>query len=275
VPGTLYIVATPIGNLEDLTFRALRVLKEADIIACEDTRHSAKLLGHYGISKKLISYWGEKEKAKSEEVMALLREGLSVALISDAGTPGISDPGAVLIRKAIEGGMDVVPIPGPSALIAALSISGLPTEKFTFFGFLPAKKTQRQKALSEVSLEPGTLVFYEAPHRIMDTLTDIEEIFGERKAAVIREITKLYEEAVRGNIGEVIETLEGKTSLGEYVIIVEGKNKEERSFDEALLEIKTLIKKGMGRKEAVKRVAGQYGLSKKELYEKSLVEEKS
>lgn len=269
--GTLYIVSTPIGNLEDITLRALRILKEVDVIAAEDTRHSLKLLNHYGISKPLISYWGEREKAKSEEVLERLRSGQSVALISDAGTPGISDPGAVLIKMTLEKGFSVISIPGPSALIAALSISGLTTREFTFIGFLPPKKSQRQKVLRDLSLEPRTLVFYEAPHRILETLTDIEEIFSERRAAVLKEITKIHEELLRGSISEILSKLEKTTIAGEYVIVVEGKAEEKRlTTDDALLEISSLMKKGLGRKEAVKKVAEAYGLSKKELYDKSL-----
>lgn len=268
--GTLYIVSTPIGNLEDITLRALRVLKEVDVIAAEDTRRSSKLLNHYGISKTLISYWGEKEKVRSEEVLERLRSGQSVALISDAGTPGISDPGSVLIEKAIENGVSVISIPGPSALTAAISICGLPIKEFTFIGFLPPKMTQRQKMLSSLEIEKRTLIFYEAPHRIFETLDDMHEIFGERKAALVKEITKLHEETLRGNLAEIIAMLEDKTIAGEYVIIIEGKKKEDVSFEDALNEVRALMKKGMGRKEAVKNVSGQYGISKNELYEQSL-----
>ena len=268
--GTLYIVATPIGNLEDITRRALRVLKEADVIAAEDTRHSLKLLSHYGISRPMISYWGEREKAKSEEVLTHLRDGRSVALISDSGTPGISDPGAVVIKKAIEEGFPVLPVPGPSAVIAALSVSGLPTGEFTFIGFLPPKPGQRQKALKELSLEGRTLVFYEAPHRLMETMNDIEEMFGDRPACVIKEITKLHEEALRGTVLGIISGLEGSTIAGEYVIIIGGRKKEAVSFEEAIEEVKLLIKRGKGRKEAVKMVAEQYGIGKSELYDLSL-----
>lgn len=268
--GTLYIVSTPIGNLEDITLRALRILKDVDVIAAEDTRHSIKLLNHYGISKPLISYWGEKEKVKAEEVLERLHSGQSVALISDAGTPGISDPGYVLIEKAIGNGINVVPIPGPSALTAAISISGIPMKEFTFVGFLPPKMVQRQKILRSLGMEKRTLVFYEAPHRIIETLEDMHVIFGERKAVVVREITKLHEEALRGNIGEVINMLNDKTIAGEFVIIVEGKKKEDVSFEDALNEVRLLMKKGTGRKEAVKIISGQYGLSKNELYERSL-----
>jgi 16S rRNA (cytidine1402-2'-O)-methyltransferase len=271
VKGTLYIVSTPIGNLEDITLRALKVLKEVDVIAAEDTRHSRKLLSHYGISKPLISYWGQKEKVKSTEILERLHSGQSVALISDAGTPGISDPGAVLIKRALEEGLSVVSVPGASALIAALSISGLSTEEFTFIGFLPAKKTQRQKVLKELSLESRTLVFYEAPHRILETLSDMMEIFGERRAAVVKEVSKIHEEVLRGNLYEILDRLEEYTIAGEYVIVVEGRAEEKRlTTDDALSEVSALMKKGLGRKEAVKKIAETYGLSKKELYDKSL-----
>lgn len=268
--GILYIVSTPIGNLEDMTFRAIRIMKEVDFIAAEDTRHSIKLLNHYGIAKPLISYWSEKEKVRTEEIIQKLKSGLSAALISDAGTPGISDPGAVLIKRAIDENINVIPVPGPSAAIAALSVSGLSTEEFTFIGFLPSKTTQRQKRLKELALEPRTLIFYEAPHRILNALLDMKEIFGERNAAVVKEVTKLHEEILRGTISEILDILENRTIAGEYVVIVEGMKKEKASLDEALSEIRFLMKKGKGRKEAVKSVAEEYGLSKKELYDKSL-----
>lgn len=270
--GKLYIVATPIGNLEDITARAIRILREVDLIAAEDTRHSIKLLNHFGISKPLISYWSEKEKVKTEAIMEKLNSGLSVALISDAGTPGISDPGAVLIKTAIENAIKVIPVPGPSAIIAALCASGLSTEEFTFIGFLPPKHIQRQKKLNDLILEPRTIIFYEAPHRVYDMLFDIKQMFGDRKAALAKEISKLHEEILRGRISEIINMLKTKKIAGEYVIIVEGHKKEALSISdsEALDEIKLMIKKGLGRKEAVKKVAEQYGLSKKSLYNKSL-----
>jgi 16S rRNA (cytidine1402-2'-O)-methyltransferase len=268
--GTLYIVSTPIGNLEDITLRALRILKEVDVIAAEDTRHSSKLLNHYGISKPLLSYWGEKEKVKAEEVLAKLREGQTVALISDAGTPGISDPGGVLIERAVAEGIPVVSVPGPSALVAAISLSGLPIKEFTFVGFLPPRKSQRRKMLEELGMERRTLVFYEAPHRIIETLEDMSEMWGDRKAAVVREITKIHEEILRGSAADIFREIQGRTIAGEYVIIVEGRRNAEVSFDDALTEVKALMKKGKGRKEAVKMVSGQYGLSKNELYDRSL-----
>lgn len=268
--GILYIVATPIGNLEDITLRALRVLKEVDIIAAEDTRRSSKLLAHYGISKPLTSYWGEKEKVKSEEVLRKLRDGLSVALISDAGTPGISDPGSVLIEKAISEGIAVVAVPGPSAVIAAVSLSGLMIKEFTFLGFLPTKKNERRKRLSELSMERRALVFYEAPHRILETLEDIAEIFGDRKSALVKEITKIHEEVLRGSPAEIRDALQDRTVAGEHVIVIEGKKKGEVPLEDALKEVKALMKRGLGRKEAVRMISEQYGLSKRELYERSL-----
>ena len=271
--GTLYIVSTPIGNLEDITLRALRVLKEVDIIAAEDTRRSLKLLNHYGISKPLMSFWREREDIRSTQVIERLYSGQSVALISDAGTPGISDPGALLIRKAVAENIQVVSIPGPSALIAALSLSGLPTEEFTFIGFLPSRKNQRQKVLKDLCLEPRTLILFEAPHRIIHTLKDVEEIFAERKAAVIKEITKIHEAVLRGTISEIRSKLEKTKIAGEYVIILEGKSEGKKIItNDILSEINSLMKKGLKRKEAVKKIADAYKVSKKELYDKSLTE---
>ena len=269
--GTLYIVSTPLGNLEDVTLRALRILKEVDLIAAEDTRHSLKFLNHFGIKKPLISYWGEKEKLKAAETLRRLKDGESVALISDAGTPGISDPGTLLIQRAIEEDVPVVPVPGPSAVIAALSLSGFRTEEFTFCGFLPARQTQRKNVLSRISLEERTLVFYEAPHRILEALDDFAEIMGERNVVVIKELTKFYEEVLRGTVNAVRERLEQSTIAGEYVIVLQGRPETETlNMDDALAEVRELMRKGLGRKDAAKRVAGAYGMSRKELYDRSL-----
>lgn len=268
--GTLYVVSTPIGNLEDITIRALKTLKEVDFIAVEDTRHSIKLLNHYNISKPLISYWSEKEKTQAEKIIEKLKGGQSGALISDAGTPGISDPGAVLIKRVIDEGISLTPIPGASALIAALSVSGLPVKEFVFLGFLPSKSSERQKKLLELALEPKTMIFYEAPHRIIETISDILMILGNRKAAIAREITKLHEEILRGSLSDLLEALKNRNIAGEFVIVLNGREGRDISFDEALQEIRLMMKKGLGRKEAVKIIAGQYGLSKKELYDKSL-----
>lgn len=268
--GRLYIVSTPIGNLEDITLRALETLKKVDYIACEDTEHSLKLLNHYGIKKSLISYWSEREKVRAEDIILKIKAGHNVALITDSGTPGISDPGAVVISRAIEEDIEIVPVPGPTALITALSISGLGTEEFVFIGFLPVKQTQRRKKLLELSSEKRTLVFYEAPHRILQTLNDMVDVFGDRRACVARELTKIYEEILRGTLEEILGKLEESKIAGEYVIVVEGCEEKEGSFQEALKEVRDLMKKGKGRKEAVKIISELYNLSKKDLYEKSL-----
>jgi len=268
--GILYVIATPIGNLEDISARALRILKEVDLIAAEDTRHSLRLLSHFGISKPLISYWSEREKIKAEEIIERLKSGADIALISDAGTPGISDPGAVLIRRAIEEGIGIIPVPGASALIAALCVSGLDTETFTFAGFLPSKAGQRQKRLAELAHATETMIFYEAPHRILESLKDMLDIFGDRRAAVAKEISKMHEYIVRDHLSQIIISLQNSVIAGEYVVMIEGFSKEGSSFEEALEEVQSLLKKGLGRKEAVKIVAESYNISKKELYDKSL-----
>jgi len=268
--GRLYIVSTPIGNLDDITFRAIETLKKVDYIACEDTEHSLKLLNHYGIKKPLISYWSQKEKVRAEELIQKIKAGHSVAVITDAGTPGISDPGAIVIKKAIQENIDIIPVPGPSALIAALSVSGLPSDEFTFVGFLPVKQSQRKRKLLELSSEKRTIIFYEAPHRILQTLYDMLEVLGDRYITVARELTKIYEEVLRGKLSEVIEKLEQSKIAGEYVIVVEGASETPKVLDEALQEVRELMRKGKGRKEAVKIVSELYNLSKKELYEKSL-----
>jgi len=247
-----YIVSTPIGNLDDITLRALETLKKVDFIACEDTEHSLKLLNYYGIKKTLISYWSEKEKVRAEEIINKIKSGHSVALITDAGTPGISDPGAVIIQRAIEENIEIIPVPGPTALITALSISGLPSEEFTFIGFLPVKQVQRRKKLLELSSEKRTLVFYEAPHRILQSLHDMLEVLDDRRACIARELTKMFEEVLRGRLSELIEKLENSKIAGEYVIVVEGITETPQTVDEALKEVKELMKKGKGRKEAVK-----------------------
>ena len=271
--GILYTVSTPVGNLEDITLRALRILREVDIVAAEDTRHSIKLLNHHGITKSMISYWRGKEQVRSDEIIRRLRAGQTIALISDAGTPGISDPGSVLIKKAIEENIQIVSIPGPSAFVAALSVSGLPTDKFTFIGFLPSRKSQRQKVLRELCLEQRTLIFYEAPHRIVETLFDMSHVFGERRSALVKEITKIHEAVMRGSIVEIISEVQETVIAGEYVILVEGFAGSYKIVTEDVLrELHRLMKKGIGRKEAVKRIAETYGLSKKDLYKKSLNE---
>jgi 16S rRNA (cytidine1402-2'-O)-methyltransferase len=222
--GKLFIVATPIGNLEDITLRALNVLKEVDFIAAEDTRHVRKLLQHYGISKRVLSYYQNRETAKSAELLKLLRSGLSVALVSDAGTPGISDPGFVVIREALAENIETVPIPGASSAIAALSVSGLKTDRFVFEGFLSRKKGKMIKRLQALTEEERTIIIFESPHRIVKTLKEIAEIFQGRKIVIAREITKKFEEFIRGTLPEVLEGLEERHNLkGEFTLILEGK----------------------------------------------------
>jgi 16S rRNA (cytidine1402-2'-O)-methyltransferase len=269
--GTLYIVSTPIGNLEDITLRALRVLKEVDIIAAEDTRHSLKLLTHYGISKPLISYWGEKEKTKSEEIIEKLQNGQSVALISDSGTPGISDPGYLVIKKAIEKDFPVIVIPGPTAFVAALIISGFKSNEFTFFGFLPQGERHRRKLFEELVYDTKTLIFYESPYRLLKTLTEMEKYFQGRKAALIKELTKIHEKVIRGTISEIISIVKKDKIAGEYIIIIEGRtSKDSPPIDDALKEVELLMKKGLSRKDAVAKIAEVYNISRKELYDRSL-----
>ncbi len=271
--GILYIVATPIGNLEDITLRALRILKEVDVIAAEDTRHTRKLLSRYGISKKLVSYWGAREKARSEAVIARLKEGQDVALVTDSGTPGISDPGEVVIREAIAEGLNVIAVPGPSAIIAALSISGITAREFVYPGFLPPKHNMRVKMLEELRLEHRTIVFYEAPHRLLDSLSDIYDVFGDRYCAVCHELTKLNEEVLRGRLSVLIGELQQKVIAGEYVLVLEGKAVEGITVEDAIPEVWGLMKKGLRRKEAARMISQQYGLSQKALYDKSLKQE--
>ena len=269
--GILYIVSTPIGNLEDITLRALRILKEVDIIAAEDTRHSLKLLNHYGIVKPMISYWKAREYVKSDKIIRNLHAGKSVALISDAGTPGIADPGMIVIQKAIREKIQVVSVPGPSACIAALTLSGIKAEEFTFMGFLPAKRTQRQKLLNNLSLEERTLIFYEAPHRILDVLHDMVECFNERRVAVVKEISKMHEHVFRGTLTDVLSEVQQIKINGEYILIVEGRVRQGSvHINDALQEVNLLMQKGINRKDAVKRIASAYRLSKRELYEKSI-----
>ncbi|KWT92930.1 MAG: 16S rRNA (cytidine(1402)-2'-O)-methyltransferase [Nitrospirota bacterium] len=268
--GCLYIVSTPIGNLEDITLRALRILKEADFIAVEDTRHSVKLLNYYEIARPMISYWREKEKVKSKVIIDKLNAGYTVALITDAGTPGISDPGEVLIRDAIDEGIEIFPIPGPTSSIAALSVSGLSTRRFTFIGFLSPKTLQRKKDLQLLRVERHTLVFYESPHRILNFLDDLLEVFGDRKIALCHELTKLHEDTKRGTVSDVIDQLQNSKIAGEYVVIVEGFKETGLSIEDALSEIGQLIEGGMRRKEAVEQIASATGISKKILYKESI-----
>jgi len=270
--GLLYIVASPIGNLEDITLRALRVLKEVDLIAAEDTRHTKKLLAHYGIATPLTSYHQHNEIAKSASLVQRLSSGCRVALISDAGTPIVSDPGFRLVQGAIHAGIPVVPIPGPSALTAVLSASGLPSERFVFEGFLPARKSQRRERLRNLREEPRTLVFYEVPHRVEESLQDLLEVLGEREMVLGREMTKLHEEFIRGSVSELAVQAKTKEWRGEMTLVVSGAAKgkdrdSEREIDRDLRsEIKKLRKEGMRVKEIAEILGERFSLSKREVY---------
>jgi len=222
IKGTLYIVSTPIGNLEDITLRALRTLKEVDLIAAEDTRHTRKLLSHYRIHTPLLSYFTHNKIRRERQFLKQLEEGQSVALVSEAGTPGISDPGYSLVRAVLEAGMDIVSIPGPTALISALSLSGLPTHEFIFVGFLSSKSGRRKKELQNLKAETRTIVFYESPHRLVAALRDILEILGDRHAVIARELTKKYEEICRGKVSRQLTKFTAARPRGEFVIVVEG-----------------------------------------------------
>jgi 16S rRNA (cytidine1402-2'-O)-methyltransferase len=224
--GTLYIVSTPIGNREDITLRALRILKEADLIAAEDTRHTGLLLRHFGIQTPLTSYFEGNESRKKEFILSKLRQGERVALVSDAGTPGISDPGFRLIQTAAENRIAVVPVPGPSAVIAALSVSGLPTDAFLFKGFLPHKSKKREDWLKQLEGVRETLIFYESPHRLSETLNDIFEILGDREMVLTRELTKIYEEVLRGKVSEIQTQIGDRKLKGEITLVISGKTRK-------------------------------------------------
>lgn len=222
--GKLYIVSTPIGNLYDITFRAVEVLKQVDLIACEDTRRTKILLEKYGVAKKLVSYYNYNERQRAEDLISELKSDKNVALVSDSGTPGISDPGYLLIKRAIEENITVVPIPGPTAFVCALVASGLPMDEFVFVGFLPHKKGRKTK-LKELAQEERTVIIYESPHRILKTLNELLEYFGDRQIAVAKELTKMHEEFIRGQISEVLKKLTPDKIKGEFVIVISGKNK--------------------------------------------------
>jgi 16S rRNA (cytidine1402-2'-O)-methyltransferase len=221
--GTLFVVSTPLGNLEDITLRALRVLKEVDLVAAEDTRHTAHLLRHFGIETAMTSFFEGNEIRKKEMILSRLGRGGQIALVSDAGTPGISDPGFRLIRAAIEQTIPVVPIPGPSAVVTALSVSGLPTDAFLFKGFLPNKPGRRRNVLQTLTEGRETLLFYESPHRVIDSLKDILDVLGDREMAFCRELTKIYEEVKRGKVSEVLKEIEARPVKGEITLVISGK----------------------------------------------------
>jgi len=272
----LYLVATPIGNLEDITLRAVRVLKEVDVIACEDTRQTQKLLTHYAIATRTISYHEHNEMTRSAELVKEMQEGASVALVTDAGMPGISDPGFRLISLAIRHHLPVVPIPGASAFLAALVASGLPTDSFRFSGFLPAKRGERREALEAIRTSPRTQVFYEAPHRIVETLSDVVEVLGNARHVVIaREVTKLHEEFLRGRAADVLETLTARGEIKGEVTLLIGKAEENHASGAADASVRRSVRQRveqimaeekLDEKAALKKVAKERGISKSEAY---------
>ena len=271
MPGTLYIVPTPIGNLDDITLRALRVLKEVELIAAEDTRHTQHLLSHFGIKTALTSYHEHNERDKARMLVERLKSGADIALVSDAGTPAISDPGYRIVIEAIRAGIKVLPLPGAAALTTALCASGLPTDRFLFEGFLPAKSRERKGKLQSLRAETATLVFYEAPHRLLNTLGDLLNILGDLEIAIARELTKVHEEFVRGTLSEVIDALADRDIKGEIVLIVQGATGEAQ-VSEADLQamIRQLVGGGMGVKEIAELLGERYGLAKKEVYRLAL-----
>ena len=266
--GTLYLVATPIGNLEDMSPRAVRILHEASLIAAEDTRHTGTLLKHFNIETPLTSYFEHNKLTKQDFILEKLTQG-DVALVSDAGTPAINDPGYELVQAALASGFDVRPVPGPSAPIAALTVSGLPTDSFLYLGYLPHKSSERHNRLNEVSEQTFTLIFFETPHRIIDSLEDIQSALGNRRICVAREMTKLYEEFWRGDVNGAIEYFKVKEARGEFTLVIEGKKKEERTvWSEA--ELRSAIQKelqaGKSAKEISTELAEKSGWNKKEVY---------
>ena len=266
--GILSLIATPIGNLEDITLRALRLLKEVDLIAAEDTRHTRKLLTHYGITTPLTSYYDQVESERAPELIARLQAGKNIALVSDAGTPCIADPGFRLVTEAIEAGISVVPIPGPSMVTALLSVGGLSTNRFAFEGFLPAKRSQRRKALQHLKHEERTLVFFESPHRVLDMLADLEDICGNRQIVIGRELTKMFEEVLRGKTNELRVVLAAREIKGELAILVAGQSKTPSSEEARPLaeEIQELSAQGFSLKDVARIVSKTRGIPKREVY---------
>jgi 16S rRNA (cytidine1402-2'-O)-methyltransferase len=272
-PGTLYMVATPIGNLEDITLRALRILKEVTLIAAEDTRHTRKLLAHYGIGTPLISYYREKEAERGREIVGHLAAGRDVALVSDAGTPGISDPGALLVELAREQEIRIVPVPGPSALTAIMSVAGRNFNQFVFLGFLPARANQRRKLLASLAAESRALVFLESPRRAGAAIQDCLEQLGDRQALMGRELTKLHEEIRQERLADLLKWVSGKATVkGELILAVEGAPRKAVVADRDLRELLTCYHQEaeFSLRDAVKRVAADLGLSRSEVYQEAL-----
>ena len=273
--GTLYLVATPIGNLADITHRALQVLRAVDLIACEDTRHTRKLLQHYGIDTKTVSYHEHNEQQRAAQLIELLEQGSDVAVVSDAGTPAISDPGFRLVRTAIENDVRIVPLPGPSALVTALVAAGLPTDEFFFGGFLPSRTGARRARLGELSAVPGTLIFYEAPHRLAASLRDAHEVLGEREAVVARELTKLHEEIRRGRLSELAEHYSTVEPRGEIVLLIDRTMLDQPGNSQSMT-VAALVEQfeaaGLDHRAALKKAARELQLSRAEAYRRLLAE---
>ena len=276
--GTLYVCATPIGNLEDMTFRGIRTLKEADLIAAEDTRNSIKLLNHFEIRTPMTSYHEHNKIEKGKKIVDWLLEGKQVALISDAGTPGISDPGEELVRMCREAGITVTGVPGPAACITGLSISGLPSRRFVFEGFLPAEKKERQRVLDQITEETRTMVFYEAPHRLKKTVEELQKVLGQRRISICRELTKKHESVYSMTLEEAIAYYEKEEPRGECVIVAEGRSRQEleqqerQKWEPLSLEdhMEVYLRQGMEKKEAMKQVAKDRGIGKREVYRQLL-----
>ncbi len=272
--GVLYLVATPIGNLEDISSRALKVLREVDLIAAEDTRQTIKLLNHFDIKTPMTSYHEHNKNQKGDYILERLEQGESVAVVTDAGTPGISDPGEDIVKAAVERGITVTAIPGPVAAISALIVSGLSTGRFVFEGFLPKKNKEKEERIIALKEEPRTIVLYESPHKLKSTLLLLRKYLGNRKIAVAREMTKKFEEIMRGTLDSVIETYESRDPKGEYVLVIEGacektlKAETNRKWDEVdILEHMSIYTgEGLTKKEAIKKVAADRGISKREVY---------
>ena len=275
MPGTLYLVATPIGNLDDITLRAIKVLGEVNLIACEDTRHTRKLLTHFGINTRTISYHEHNERERASELLERLKNNEGIAVVSDAGTPGISDPGFRLVRVAIENDIRVVPVPGAVAFVNALVASGLPSDEFFFAGFLPSRATARRSKLRELQLLPATLIFYEAPHRLAASLRDAAEILGQRNAVVARELTKVHEEIARGTLGELADRYGSENVRGEIVLVIERTSAEmepvatSRSISEL---VGSFEKEGLDHRAALKRAARELKLTRDEAYRRLTAE---
>jgi len=272
--GVLYLCATPIGNLEDITLRVLKVLREVDLVAAEDTRHTRKLFSHYGIHTALTSYHEHNRQAKGGYILEQLAGGKSVALVSDAGTPGISDPGEELVMAALEKGIQVTPLPGPSALLAALTVSGLSLSRFVFEGFLPTQNKERRQRLAKLACEPRTIVLYESPHRLSKTLGDLVDTLGDRQACAARELTKLHEDVRRGTLVQLQELFDSRSPRGEFVLVIEGcsiKGEQAQSLDSSLTlspeeYVRLLQKEGVPPSKAIKIVARLRNIPRRELY---------